>query len=51
MAEWSNVDAAGAVEAVAVLVHNVNDFSASQFAERLQFAVSMEAGHRLRQLH
>ncbi len=50
MAEWSQVDVAGAVEAAAVLVHNCNDFSASQFAERLQLAVSMEAGHRLRQL-
>lgn len=48
MNEWTNLQAAEALEAVGVLVHAVADFSASQFAERLQLAVTMEAAHRLR---
>ena len=48
MAEWSDPEVGEALEAVGVLVHNVSEFTASQFAERLQLATTMEAGHRLR---
>jgi hypothetical protein len=48
LADWSDAEVGEGLEAVGVLVHAVNDFTASQFAERLQLAVSMEAGRRLR---
>jgi hypothetical protein len=48
MGPWTDVDAAGALEATAVLVHNLNDWSASQFAERLQLAVAYDCARRLR---
>ena len=49
MADWSDVDAAGALEAMAVLPHVVQEFTASQFSERVQMAVMMEAALRLKQ--
>lgn len=48
MEPWSDADVAGALEATAVLVHNLSDWTASQFAERLQLAACFEAGIRLR---
>ena len=49
LADWSDTDIGGALEAVGVLVHVVGDFTASQFAERVQLGVVMEAALRLRQ--
>jgi hypothetical protein len=48
MADWANSEVAGALEGVGVLVHCVEEFTASQFSDRLQLAVTMEAAHRLR---
>lgn len=48
MNTWSDVEAAEALEAVSVLVHGLADWTASQFAERLQLAVAYECAHRLR---
>ena len=50
MQSWSNKDVGECLEAVGVLVHCVQEFTACQFAERLQMAVSMESALRLKQL-
>ena len=48
MADWSNREVGESLEAVGVLACAVSEFTASMFAERLQLALTMEAGHRLR---
>lgn len=45
---WTAAEVGEALEACGIMVHAVQDFTASQFAERLQLAIVMEGALRLR---